>query len=131
MIGRHSYGFPNGHDAVVKLLLSQTDIAINTQAADGATALMWASQNGHDAVVKLLLSQTDIAINTQAGRWLVTRHSCWLPRNGHDAVVKLLLLQTDIALNTQTKLGGWTALGFLEWPRRSRQTASLTDGYRN
>jgi ankyrin repeat protein len=57
MVASHS-----GHDAVVKLLLSQTDIAVNTQ---GWTALMLASV---DAVVKLLLSRTDIAVNT-GGTW--------------------------------------------------------------
>jgi ankyrin repeat protein len=60
----------NGHDAVVELLLSRSDVSVNTQTEGGWTALILASQNGHDAVVRLLLSRSDVAVNTQAeGGW--------------------------------------------------------------
>jgi hypothetical protein len=99
----------NGHDAIVKLLLSHSDVAVavNTQTENGWTALMVASQNGHDAVVKSLLSRSDVAINTQSedGRTALLAAS----ERGHDAVVKLLLSHSDVAVNTQSE-NGWTAL---------------------
>jgi ankyrin repeat protein len=52
----------DGHDEIVKLLLSRSDIAVNSRFNQGATALMLASQNGRDAVVKLLLCRSGVAV---------------------------------------------------------------------
>jgi ankyrin repeat protein len=64
-----------GHVEIVELILSHSNVDINTQNKNGATALILASQNGHDAVVKLLLSHSDVAINTQADRWWDGTHN--------------------------------------------------------
>ena len=53
----------NGHDTVVKLLLSHPDTAVNAQNEDGQTALFIASMEGHATVVNMLLSRPDIAVN--------------------------------------------------------------------
>jgi ankyrin repeat protein len=76
----------NGHDAVVRLLLSHHDIVINTQAQNGGTALLAASESGHDPIVKLLLSHSDVAVNTPAQNgWTALMVAS---QNGHDEVVK-------------------------------------------
>ena len=59
---------------MVKLLLSRTDVAINTTATfnslyatepPGQTALLTASRNGYEGIIKLLLSRSDVNINSQ------------------------------------------------------------------
>jgi len=62
----------NGHEAIVKLLLSRNDIAINTPAKglgflsgmdSGQTAFLTASRMGHEAILKLFLFRNDVDIN--------------------------------------------------------------------
>jgi len=97
----------HGNKDTVQLLLSCSNVTINTQTEKGRTALIAASDNGHEAVVKLLLSCSDVAINTQTENgWTALSIASG---NGHEAVVKLLLSHSDVAINTQTK-DGRTAL---------------------
>ncbi len=46
---------------MVRLLLARSEV--NKSAADGATALMIASEEGHVEVVKLLLAHSDVGYN--------------------------------------------------------------------
>jgi ankyrin repeat protein len=48
---------------VVLLLLARQDVEVNKSAADGATALMLASQKGHVKVVRLLLAHPAVEAN--------------------------------------------------------------------
>ena len=92
-----------GHEKVVKLLLSQDDIGVNSQDWNGITPLLYAAKNGHEGVVKLLLSQDDIAVNSQ-GKYGSTPLS-YAAKNGHEGVVKLLLSQDDIGVNSKDWYG--------------------------
>ena len=93
----------NGHEAVVKLLLSRDDVAADSQDEDGRTPLSWAAENGHEAVVKLLLSRDDVAADSQ-DEYGQTPLSL-AADNGHEAVVKLLLSRDDMAADSQDKNG--------------------------
>jgi ankyrin repeat protein len=47
----------NGHEAVVKLLLTTNGVDPDSKDKHGRTPLSWAAENGHEAVVKLLLEK--------------------------------------------------------------------------
>ena len=53
----------NGHEAIVKLLLGQDDIAPNKLDKEGRTPLFLAACNGHEGVVKILLGRDDVDPN--------------------------------------------------------------------
>jgi ankyrin repeat protein len=53
-----SWAAENGHEAVVKLLLLEKAVDVDSKSNNGQTPLSWATGNGHEAVVKLLNSQT-------------------------------------------------------------------------
>ena len=91
----------NGHEAVVKLLLSRDDVTVNHQNHDNDTALSCAAQNGHQAVVKLLLSRDHVTINHQ-NHGNDTALSL-AARYGHEATVKLFLDRNDVAINHQNE----------------------------
>jgi ankyrin repeat protein len=51
---------------MVRLLLAHQDVELNQANANGATALMIASQNGHVAVLRLLLARQGVEVNKTA-----------------------------------------------------------------
>jgi len=57
----------NGHDAIVRSLLSRNDVDIYAEDSLGQTALIYALHGGYEAVVDLLLSRlgNDIDIDSQ------------------------------------------------------------------
>ena len=79
----------NGHEAVVKLLLSTGKVDIEVRDKNSKTPLLWAAENGHEAIVKLLLGtgKVDIEARDNSGQTPLS----WAAENGHEAVVKLLL----------------------------------------
>ena len=98
-----SWAAVNGHEAVVKLLLSRDDVAADSRDnRDGRTPLFWAARNGHEAVVKLLLSRNVGADPKDI--WGQTPLSC-AAMKGHEAVVKLLLSRDDVAAGSQDGYG--------------------------
>ncbi|KAK0510326.1 hypothetical protein JMJ35_007720 [Cladonia borealis] len=102
-----SYAAENGHEAVVKLLLSYDVAADSQDTRYGQTPLSWAAENGREVVVKLLLSY-DVAADSQSkyGRTPLS----WAAENGHEAVVKLLLSRDDVAADSQDTRYGHTPL---------------------
>lgn len=78
----------DAHEKVVKLLVNQSDIDINTRSYDGRTALLAATEGGSEAVIKILLAHganpnaTDLSGNTPLS--IATE-------NNNEAVRKLLL----------------------------------------
>jgi ankyrin repeat protein len=44
----------NGHEAMVRLLLTRDGVDPDSKDVYGQTPLSWAATNGHEAVVKLL-----------------------------------------------------------------------------
>ncbi len=93
----------NGHEAVVKLLVSQDNVAVNSQDQHGKTPLSLAAEYGYEAVVKLLLSRDDVAINSQdnCGRTPLS----YAAEKGHEAVVKLLLSRGDVTADSRDNCG--------------------------
>uniref|UniRef100_A0A3B3RI93 Ankyrin repeat and SOCS box containing 2a, tandem duplicate 1 n=1 Tax=Paramormyrops kingsleyae TaxID=1676925 RepID=A0A3B3RI93_9TELE len=67
---------------------------VNSQAADGATALYEASKNGHDDIVKILLSQNADA-NIAAKGGLLPLHIA--AQRGNDRIVSMLIPATSKA----------------------------------
>ena len=96
-----SWAAVNGHEAVVKLLLSRDDVAADSQDKNGQTPLSLAAKNGHEAVVKLLLSRDDVVADSQNeyGRTPLS----WAAKKGHEEVVKLLLSRDDVAADSSNR----------------------------
>ena len=53
----------DGYEEMVKLLLKQETVDINSHDMRGITSLAYAAAHGHDRVVKLLLEMEDIIPN--------------------------------------------------------------------
>jgi ankyrin repeat protein len=100
-----SWAAEAGHEAVVKLLLTQTDIAADSEDMYfGQTPLSWAAARGHEAVVKLLLDRSDVEVNSKdvlSGKTPLS----WATDRGHEAVVKLLLSRRDIEADSKDDMG--------------------------
>ncbi|KAK6530571.1 hypothetical protein TWF281_007414 [Arthrobotrys megalospora] len=95
----------NGRDEMVKLLLTKSDLDLNTKVTKyGFTPLWCAAANGHEAVVKLLLAKEGIHLNTKDTEYERTPLS-WAAHNGHAGVVKLLLAKNGVHLNSRDKWG--------------------------
>ncbi len=77
-----------GHEAMVKLLLSRDDVAADSRDEGDRTPLFCAAKGGHEAIVKLLLSRDDVAADSRDNRGR-TPLFCAAER-GHEAIVKLL-----------------------------------------
>ncbi|KAF5641538.1 het [Fusarium sp. NRRL 52700] len=78
-----------GYEALVKLLLENTDLDPDVKDEDGRTPLSWAVRNRHGAIVKLLLftGKVDPEVRDSGGRTLLSLAA----ENGDEAIAKLLL----------------------------------------
>ena len=96
-----SWAAENGHEAVVKLLLTR-DAEADSKDENGRTPLSWAAENGHEAVVKLLITR-DAKANSKDnyGRTPLL----WAAKNGHEAVVKLLVERDDTEADSKDEYG--------------------------
>ena len=105
----------NGHEKIVKLLLSKNDVDMNSRDVDGQTALFEACREGHEAVVELLLSRNDVAVDATCTDWdLFGKYPGQTAlfaasRRGYDGIVGLLLSRQDVDVNLQDD-NGQTAL---------------------
>src|ERR1700722_10044357 len=108
-----------GHEAVVKLLLAQDDVDINSKDRGGRTPLLWAARRGHEAVVKLFLARDDIDVDSKdsGGRTPLS----WAVSNGNEAVVKQFLARDDVDVDSKD-LYGQTPLS---WAARYGQEAAV------
>ncbi|KAF1958317.1 hypothetical protein CC80DRAFT_469265 [Byssothecium circinans] len=79
----------NGHEAVVKLLLSTGEVGVDVVDVHGRTPLSRAAENGHEAVVKLLLDTGMVNVNAKDTNKKTPLSLA--AKNGCEAVVKLLL----------------------------------------
>ena len=93
----------NGHEAVVKLLLSRDDVIADSQDIYDQTPLSWAARYGHETIVKLLLSRDDVTADSQHEDDQTPLS--WAAENGHKTVVKLLLSREDVIADSQDKYG--------------------------
>ncbi|KLJ05924.1 hypothetical protein EMPG_10632 [Blastomyces silverae] len=89
-----SYASENGHEAMVKLLLTAGEVDVDVKDKHGRTSLSYASGSGHEAIVKLLLTTGEVDVDSKG-------FSGWTPlfyasANGHEAIVKLLLATDEV-----------------------------------
>lgn len=54
-----------GQEAIVKLLLSRDDVAVDTRDNKGRTPVYHAAEYAHEAVIKLLLSRDDVTADSR------------------------------------------------------------------
>ena len=102
-----------GREAVVKLLLSRSDVVADSQDKDGRTPLSWAASGGNEAVIKLLLSRSDVIADSpnKDGRTPLS----YAASGGNEAVIKLLLSRSDVIADSPDK-DGRTPLSYAaEW----------------
>lgn len=105
--------------AVVKRLLEEECVQINSKDLTGMTPLTWAARHGHQEVVRLLLGREDVQINSKD-------YYDWTPllsaaANGHEVVVRLLLEQEDV----QANLKDWTGATALSSAARTGREAAV------
>ena len=102
-----------GHEAVVKLLLSQGQIKVNDRAstANGhrgelfsGAPLSIAASRGRHKIVELLIEREDMDVNMPDSIDMSPLSSATL--GGHSAVVEMLLTRRDIDVNAEGKIGG-------------------------
>ena len=60
-----SYAAQEGHEAVVKILVSQDNVEVDTKDNHGHSLLSYATKEGHESVVKILVTWDDIKVNTK------------------------------------------------------------------
>jgi ankyrin repeat protein len=77
-----------GHEAVVRLLLSNDGVKPDIQARGGCTVLTLAAQNRHEEVVRLLLEQVNVDADTVL---------CLVLSAGHQTMLQLLWKQDGIS----------------------------------
>lgn len=90
-----------GHEAVVRLLLSQNGVIADSRDHELRTPLSLAVGEGHEAVVRLLLSRDDVAADSRDswGRTPLQK----AVKSGHEAMVRLLLTRDDVAADSRDK----------------------------
>ncbi len=93
-----------GHEAVVRLLLLDEELDLDSRDDELKTPLCLAAGGGHDAVVKLLVKQgADLESRARWGRTLLI----WAVAEGRETVVRLLV--EKCACRESRDDGGWTA----------------------
>ncbi|KAL1955231.1 hypothetical protein VTO42DRAFT_8890 [Malbranchea cinnamomea] len=78
-----------GHDDVVRLLLAQKEIDVNSKTSEGYTPLLGAAVNGHVGVVELLLAKEGVDLNCKARDGMTPLAGA--ARNGDVEILKKLL----------------------------------------
>lgn len=91
------YAAREGHEAIVRLLMQQRHVEINSRDSNNQSPLLIAAEHGHEAVVRLLISDDEIDVDSRDSDYrtpLLLAAKC-----GRDAVVKLLLQQKNVDVN--------------------------------
>jgi ankyrin repeat protein len=99
-----------GHEAIVRLLLEKTSIALASNDSNGWIALSWALREGHESIGRLFLeSGLDIDVNSKED----DSHSLLVLacQKGYQSDVSSLIEKTDIDINSKGE-DGWTALSW-------------------
>jgi ankyrin repeat protein len=100
-----SWAAGNGHEAVVKLLLSK--VGVDPDSKDtryGRTPLSWAAWRGYETVVKLLFPRKGVDPDSKDRDYGRTPLS-WAAEKGHEVVVKLLLAKVGVDPDSKSKSG--------------------------
>ncbi|KAH7200630.1 ankyrin repeat-containing domain protein [Fusarium oxysporum] len=105
-----SWAARNGHEEVVKLLLSKEGVDLDSYNIDDVTPLCWASRYGHAGVTGLLIARgakyDSKDNNGHTPLW-------WATENSHSTVVKLLLEQGGVTMHTLVQRGERTQIRLL------------------
>ncbi|MCJ1255063.1 hypothetical protein MMC24_002879 [Lignoscripta atroalba] len=98
-----SYAAENGHEAVVRLLMTRDDVEADSRDQYGRTPLSLAAENGHEAVVRLLMTRDDVKADSrdQYRRMPLSLAA----ENGHEAVVRLLMTQDNVKADSRAQYG--------------------------
>jgi len=99
-----SWAAGNGHERIVKLLLTRNDANPDRSCRLGRTPLSWAAENGYEGVEKLLLERKEVNPDTR-DRWWSRTPLSWAAKNGHEGVVKLLLTRIDVNPDSSSEYG--------------------------
>ena len=84
----------NGHEGVVKILLSRDNVNPNKPDNNGESPLSGAAVNGHEGVVRTLLGREDVDPDRPDNDGHTPLHCAVL--YGHEGVVKILLERDDV-----------------------------------
>jgi len=103
----------NGHELVVKVLLSRGDINPNLVGDFGRAPISWAAKRGHEAMAKLLLAHRDV--DPDVPDYFGRRPISWAAEHGHEAVVRLLLGRDDVDPNKPDNSGRTPILWAAKW----------------
>jgi ankyrin repeat protein len=60
-----SWAGEKGHVAIVKLLLAQDDVNVNSKDIRGCTPLSFAAREGHITTMRLLLEHPNVDVNSK------------------------------------------------------------------
>jgi ankyrin repeat protein len=102
-----------GHESVVKLLLLEDGIDLNSKDTEyGRTPLWWAVRNANGEVVKLLLDKADVDPDSKDNR--LQTPLIRAAANGHEGLVKLFLTKDRVNPNSKDKYG-LTPLSWATW----------------
>src|SRR3984957_15262233 len=94
----------NGHEAVMKLLLAQDDVDVNSKDRRfGRTPLSLAAGKGHEAVGKLFLARDDVDADSKDSKGQTPLSLA--AENGREAVVKLFLARDDVDADSKGSTG--------------------------
>ncbi len=89
--------------AVVKRLLEEKDVQVNSKDRVSETPLSWAACNGHQAVVRLLLEREDVQADSKS--WTGATPLSSAAGAGREAIVKLLLDRKDVQVDSKDRVG--------------------------
>ena len=102
------------HKQIMKVLLSSSQVDVNSKNTQGQTLLSRMAQNGNNMMVDLLLETDYINVNSKDEHGMTSLS--WAARNGHEAIVQSLLKvdQTDVNPKDQYQMNP------LSWAARNR-----------
>ena len=84
---------------MVKQLLAEDGVDVDSKEKYGRTPLSWAARNGHEEVVKKLLAKDGVNVDSKS-KFGQTPLS-WAAENGHEAVVKQELAKRGVDVESE------------------------------
>jgi ankyrin repeat protein len=103
-----SWAAQNGHEPVVRQLLTREGVDVNTKDKKNYTPLLWAAYNGHVAVVERILTRDEVDVNAKDSHGLTPLSLA--AANGHESVVEHLLAKDGIDVDSKDKYGRTTLI---------------------
>ena len=92
-----------GHEAVVRMLLEQEEVDVNSRGRYDQTPLLSAAQRGNEAVVRLLVQRKDVNANSKGLGGTTPLLSAAV--EGYEDIARLLLERGDVDANARDRFG--------------------------